>query len=211
MTTLFELLDTLLRPTRAMDFLAPLAIRLYLAPVFWMAGTKKFASFDNTVEWFGNPDWGLGLPFPTLMVLLAATAESLGAILLLLGLFTRWISIPLMITMVVAAVTVHWHNGWLAIAEGADSLFATERTIGAIERLDRAKAILQEHGNYDWLTQNGSLVILNNGIEFAVTYCIMLLTLYFIGAGRWFSLDHWLTQWAYGQSARLPAPSPRRT
>ncbi len=116
-----------------------------------------------------------------------------------------------MITMVVAAVTVHWHNGWLAIAEGADSLFATERTIGAIERLDRAKAILQEHGNYDWLTQNGSLVILNNGIEFAVTYCIMLLTLYFIGAGRWFSLDHWLTQWAYGQSARLPAPSPRRT
>jgi uncharacterized membrane protein YphA (DoxX/SURF4 family) len=194
-----------------MDFLAPLAIRLYLAPVFWMAGTKKFASFDNTVEWFGNPDWGLGLPFPTLMVLLAATAETLGAILLLLGLFTRWISIPLMITMVVAAVTVHWHNGWLAIAEGADSLFATERTIGAIERLDRAKAILQEHGNYDWLTQNGSLVILNNGIEFAVTYCIMLLTLYFIGAGRWFSLDHWLTQWAYGQSARLPAPSPRRT
>lgn len=211
MTTLFERLDTLLRPTRAMDFLAPLAIRLYLAPVFWMAGTKKFASFDNTVEWFGNPDWGLGLPFPTLMVLLAATAETLGAILLLLGLFTRWISIPLMITMVVAAVTVHWHNGWLVIAEGADSLFATERTIGAIERLDRAKAILQEHGNYDWLTQNGSLVILNNGIEFAVTYCIMLLTLYFIGAGRWFSLDHWLTQWAYGQSARLPAPSPRRT
>lgn len=211
MTTLFERLDTLLRPTRAMDFLAPLAIRLYLAPVFWMAGTKKFASFDNTVEWFGNPDWGLGLPFPTLMVLLAATAETLGAILLLLGLFTRWISIPLMITMVVAAVTVHWHNGWLAIAEGADSLFATERTIGAIERLDRAKAILQEHGNYDWLAQNGSLVILNNGIEFAVTYCIMLLTLYFIGAGRWFSLDHWLTQWAYGQSARLPAPSPRRT
>ncbi len=210
MTTLFERLDTLLRPMRALDFLAPLAIRLYLAPVFWMAGTKKFASFDSTVEWFGNPDWGLGLPFPTLMVLLAATAETLGAILLLLGLFTRWISIPLMITMVVAAATVHWHNGWLAIAEGADSLFATERTIGAIERLDRAKTILQEHGNYDWLTQNGSLVILNNGIEFAVTYFIMLLTLFFIGAGRWVSLDHWLARWASGRSARPPAPSPRR-
>jgi uncharacterized membrane protein YphA (DoxX/SURF4 family) len=210
MTTLFERLDTLLRPMRALDFLAPLAIRLYLAPVFWMAGTKKFASFDSTVEWFGNPDWGLGLPFPTLMVLLAATAETLGAILLLFGLFTRWISIPLMITMVVAAATVHWHNGWLAIAEGADSLFATERTIGAIERLDRAKTILQEHGNYDWLTQNGSLVILNNGIEFAVTYFIMLLTLFFIGAGRWVSLDHWLARWASGRSARPPAPSPRR-
>jgi uncharacterized membrane protein YphA (DoxX/SURF4 family) len=35
----------LLNETRRMDFLAPLLLRLYLAPVFWMAGTKKFASF----------------------------------------------------------------------------------------------------------------------------------------------------------------------
>lgn len=97
-------------------------------------------------------------------------------------------------------MTVHWQNGWLAIAEGGGSLFATERTIGAIERLDRTKDILREHGNYDWLTENGSLVILNNGIEFAATYLIMLLTLFFIGGGRYLSLDHWLG----------PAALPRR-
>lgn len=203
MKTLFERLDALLQPTRAMDFLAPLAIRLYLAPVLWMAGTKKLASFESTVEWFGNPDWGLGLPFPTLMAFLAAATETVGAVLLLLGLFTRWISIPLMVTMVVAAVTVHWHNGWLAIAEGADSIFASERTIGAIERLDRAKAILQEHGNYEWLTQNGSLVILNNGIEFAATYFILLLTLFFIGSGRYLSLDYWLARKPRARAERL--------
>jgi len=184
-------LQVLLDRLRFFDFLAPLLLRLYLIPIFWMAGTKKFAAFDDTVAWFGNPDWGLGLPFPALMVTLAAGAEVLGAILLAIGLAVRWISIPLMVTMVVAAVTTHWHNGWLAIAE-ATGPFASERTIGAVERLDRAKDILREHGNYSWLTENGSFVVLNNGIEFAATYFVMLLVLFFIGGGRYISLDYWL-------------------
>jgi uncharacterized membrane protein YphA (DoxX/SURF4 family) len=96
--------------------------------------------------------------------------------------------------MVVAALTVHWQNGWLAIAEGSSSLFANERSIDAIERLDRAKDILREHGNYQWLTENGSFVVLNNGIEFAVTYFIMLLALLFIGAGRFVSIDYWINR-----------------
>jgi uncharacterized membrane protein YphA (DoxX/SURF4 family) len=194
MITRLRILQSLLDTTRSADFLAPLALRLYLAPVFWMAGTKKLANFESTVQWFGNPDWGLGLPFPTLMAALAAGSETLGAILLLLGLGVRWITMPLMITMAVAALTVHWQNGWLAIAEGAGSLFANDRTLGAIERLDRAKEILREHGHYTWLTENGSLVILNNGIEFAATYFIMLLVLFFIGGGRYLSADDWLAR-----------------
>lgn len=184
-------LQRLLDTTRAFDFLGPLALRLYLVPIFWMAGTKKLADMDSIIEWFGNPDWGLGLPFPEIMAWAAALTEAGGAVLLLIGFAVRWISIPLMVTMVVAAVTVHWPNGWLAIAEGSGP-FATERTMGAIERLERAKEILQTHGNYDWLTQNGGFVVLNNGIEFAATYFIMLLVLFFIGAGRFFSMDYWI-------------------
>lgn len=191
-------LDGVFRHARALDFLAPLALRIYLVPVLWMAGTKKLANFEDTVAWFGNPDWRLGLPFPWLMALLAASAEAIGAVLLLIGLFVRWISIPLMVTMLVAALTVHWQNGWLALA-GSDSLFASARTIGAIERLSRAQDILREHGNYEWLTENGSLVILNNGIEFAATYFIMLLVLFFIGGGRYVSLDDWLGRTAMGR------------
>ena len=67
-----------------------------------------------------------------------------------------------------------------------------QRTIGATERLDEAKSILKEHGNYEWLTENGSFVVLNNGIEFAATYFIMLLALFFLGAGRFVSLDYWI-------------------
>ena len=180
------------------DFIAPLLLRLYLVPIFWMAGYKKIESIDSTIEWFGNPDWGLGLPFPELMAWMASLTEAGGAILLLIGLATRWISIPLMFTMIVAAVTVHIENGWLAIAEGS-GFFATERTMGAIDRLDRAKDILREHGNYSWLTENGSIVILNNGIEFAATYFIMLLALLVIGGGKFISADYWIKR-KYGEA-----------
>ncbi len=172
--------QSLLNSTRTFDFLGPLALRLYLVPVFWMAGTKKLANIESTADWFGNPDWGLGLPFPELMAWMASLTEAGGAIMLLIGFGVRWISIPLMITMIVAAGTVHLHNGWLAIAEGS-------------EQLDTARAILQEHGNYDWLTENGSFVILNNGIEFAATYTIMLLALFFIGPGK-ASIDYLISK-----------------
>ena len=176
-----------LNSTRVVDFLAPLALRLYLAPVFWMASNNKWnpfdanSSLDGTIEWFGNPDWGLGLPYPEIMAHLAWGAEYFGAIFLVLGFAVRWISIPLMTTMIVAAATVHWGNGWLAIAEPS-------------AQLEAARSILQEHGNYDWLTQNGSFIILNNGIEFATTYFIMLMTIFFIGAGNYVSADYWIAK-----------------
>ena len=211
--------QTLLDKTRSLDFLAPLALRLYLVPVFWMAGTKKLnnAGLDclsansepcdstprqDVIEWFGNAEWGLGLPFPGVLATIAAYSEYFGAVLLLIGLAVRWISLPLMATMLVAAVSVHLENGWLAIADGT-GLFATERTEGAIERLEVARAILQEHGNYSWLTENGSFVVLNNGIEFAATYFILLLALFFTGAGKYFSLDYWVAR-KWRHSSRGP-------
>lgn len=187
----FLQLQILLDRTRQVDFLAPLLLRLYLVPIFWMAGTQKYNSFSDTAEWFGNVDWGLGLPFPTLMAFLATSAELAGAIMLLIGFGVRWVSIPLMITMLVAAVTTHAANGWLAISAGS-GIFATERSIEAVARLDKAKEILGQYGNYEWLTEHGRLVMLNNGIEFAATYFIMLLTLFFIGSGKYTSIDYWI-------------------
>ena len=193
MIALLNKLQNLLDISRHFDFLAPLLLRAYLVPIFYMGGIQKFNSFDDTVNWFGNPDWGLGLPMPWLMAFLATAAELAGAFLLVFGFATRWITIPLMFTMVIAAATAHWANGWLAISTGS-GLFATERSEGAIERLDRAKSILQENANYSWLTENGSLVMLNNGIEFSATYFIMLLALLFLGGGRYVSVDYWIAR-----------------
>jgi uncharacterized membrane protein YphA (DoxX/SURF4 family) len=191
----------LLHRLQVLDFLGPLALRLYLAPVFWVAGMNKASGFNDVVEWFGNADWGLGLPLPWLMAALATAAEAGGAVLLLLGLGTRLVTIPLMVTMIVAAVTVHWANGWQAVHDSM-SPFASRFTFGleaddasaAAERLDRARSILQEHGNYDWLTEQGSFVVSNSGIEWAVTYFVMLLALFFTGGGRYLSADYWLSK-----------------
>lgn len=198
---LTALLGTVIRPV---DGIPSLLLRLYLVPVFLDASMNKLNWHSESglaaltinpsvVEWFGNAEWGLGLPFPTLMAYLAAYTEFFGALALLVGLATRWVSIPLMVTMVVAAVTVHLKNGWLAIASSS-GFWATEQSIEATERLDIAKSLLREHGNYSWLTEHGSFVVLNNGIEFAVTYFIMLLALAKMGGGRYFSVDHWLSK-----------------
>lgn len=172
------------------DGLPALALRLYLVPIFWMAGTNKLMHFSNIVEWFGNTDLGLGLPLPYVMAALATSTELAGAVCLSLGIFTRWISIPLIITMLVAILTVHLPNGWQAIADPS-APFANAQVLASAEKLERARQILTEHGNYDWLTSSGNFVILNNGIEFAVTYLIMLLALIKLGGGRYVSLDYW--------------------
>jgi len=91
-------------------------------------------------------------------------AEYFGAIFLVIGFTMRCISIPLMVTMVmmvVTAVTVYWDNGRLAVAEPN-------------AQLEAGRSLLKEHGNCEWLTDTGNFVILNNDIEFATTYFIML-------------------------------------
>ncbi|WP_347330658.1 HvfX family Cu-binding RiPP maturation protein [Marinimicrobium locisalis] len=191
---LYRRLEQALSGFRHLDGVPPLLLRLYLAPVLLQAGWKKLSNFENTAAWFGNSDWGLGLPLPEVLAALATSTELLGGLLLVVGFAVRWISIPLMFTMVIAAVTVHWQNGWLAIAD-AGSWLANERVMEAAERLEMGRFILKEHGNYDWLTGRGSFVILNNGIEFAATYFIMLLSLLFTGAGRYVSVDYWLRRW----------------
>ncbi len=192
--SLLKTLQYYLDTTKAFDFIAPLALRLYLAPVFWMAGLNKWVDIENTAAWFGNSDWGLGLPFPTLMAWSVASIELIGAVMLFVGFGVRWISIPLMITMIVAMLLVHWQHGWQAVADAKFCLFNCDDAEAAAERLAAARNLLQQHGHYDWLTEQGSIVILNNGIEFGATYFVMLLVLFFIGAGRFFSVDYWVDQ-----------------
>ena len=181
------------------DGIPLLLLRLYLAPVMIQAGWNKASSFDSIVDWFGNDDYGLGLPIPLVMAFLATAAELVGGVLLLLGALTRLVSIPLMVTMIVAMVSVHAKNGWLAIADASSwladgTILLNENIMAAPEKLAAAKSLLQEHGHYDWLTSSGNFVVLNNGIEFAATYFIMLLVLFIYGGGRFFSVDYYMNK-----------------
>ena len=133
------------------------------------------------------------------MASLAIAAELVGGALLVIGLATRWVSIPLMVTMLVAIFTVHWPHGWAAIADSSSwlsdgTLWLNEAVMNSPEKLSVAKHLLTEHGNYGWLTSSGKFVVLNGGIEFAVTYFIMLLSLFFTGGGKYTSLDYFLAK-----------------
>ena len=161
------------------DGIPALLLRLYLAPVFIMAGFSKtqllsddvtgFSAImadPNIIAWFGNSDWGLGLPFPALLANLVILVEFFGGWLLLIGAFTRLISIPLMFTMIVAATSVHADNGWFAITPtnsdisaanvatwlGVDSAQASlDNSKETAERLGKMREILEENGNTEWL------------------------------------------------------------
>ena len=73
---------------KQLDGIAPLLLRLILAPVLIIAGYSKLGlsgdwqsliqallADPNVVNWFGNAEWGLGLPFPDLLAFLAAWSE----------------------------------------------------------------------------------------------------------------------------------------
>ncbi len=154
-----------------------LAMRLILAYGFYHPAMEKWSNMEATIAWFGNEEWGLGLPFPELQAYMAAGAEFLGVWLLLFGLGTRLISIPLIFTMIMAYFTVHSGHGWNVVGQSA-------LNPEIADRMAMAKEILKEHGNYKWLTEKGSFVILQNGAEIIATYTTMLLALLTIGPGR---------------------------
>jgi putative oxidoreductase len=87
-----------------------LIARVLMAYGFFMPAFNKWSNIGGVAEWFGT----LGIPFPLLNAYMAATTEMAGVVLLTLGLFTRYISFPLIVVMIVAIVTVHLPNGFSA-------------------------------------------------------------------------------------------------
>ncbi len=90
--------------------LSLLLARFVVAYGFLEPALNKWSDIGSVAEWFGS----MGIPFPTLNAYMAASTELLGVVLLTLGLFTRLISIPMMVIMVVAIMTVHLSHGFVA-------------------------------------------------------------------------------------------------
>jgi putative oxidoreductase len=84
--------------------------RFAVAYGFYEPAMQKWSDISSVAVWFES----IGIPLPTLNAYMAASTELIGVILLTLGLFTRFISIPLMIIMVVAITTVHLTHGFAA-------------------------------------------------------------------------------------------------
>ena len=99
--------------SRLLSYLQSVALllaRLAVAYGFYEPAMMKWADIGAVSKWFES----MGIPFPTLNAYMAATTEITGVVLLVLGLMTRVISIPMIIIMVVAIKTVHLAHGFSA-------------------------------------------------------------------------------------------------
>jgi len=77
-----------------------LAIRLYWGWQFWQAGSGKLSNIPRTIENFTN----MGVPAPHFNAYFIGGLEAVGGILLILGLASRLIALPLTINMITAFV-----------------------------------------------------------------------------------------------------------
>jgi len=165
---------------RGLDFLPPLLLRLFLAPLLYVSGSQKLGMFTgeyskwNPLSWFNtdNPvhqatSAGLAkMPFigdsiAGLLTTSIGWLEIIGALLLLIGFAVRWISLPLLALVALTAI---------AALNGQD-IVAT------------FKEMLMTHGYTD---------MSSSAFSKAAVYFLMLLTLFFMGAGRFFSVDWFL-------------------
>ena len=96
---------------------ALLPIRLLMAYEFGRAGMMKF----NGNNWFGNVQENFPFPFDVIPVdvswFLATWVELLGAAGFVLGLFTRFWALGLIVVTIVAIYGVHLPDDWSSLAE----------------------------------------------------------------------------------------------
>lgn len=146
---------------------ALLALRLILVYSFWGPGLLKLQHLSDTASWFES----IGIPFGTLNALLAGSTELLGAVLLLLGLGTQLIALPLIFVLLVAIFTVHAPNGFAVAKELAQTHYVF------------LNGELQYETHYHY----------TNGYEIPLYFVLMLLVLATKGAGA-YSIDRWMAK-----------------
>jgi putative oxidoreductase len=85
-------------------------MRVVVGIVFLMHGGQKLFvwGFRGFAAFMG----GVGIPAPMLAAVVVTLVECVGGLGLVLGLFTRWLAIPLAIDMLVAIFAVHLRGGF---------------------------------------------------------------------------------------------------
>jgi uncharacterized membrane protein YphA (DoxX/SURF4 family) len=161
---------------KGLDFIPPLLLRLFLAPMLWISGSKKlglFASNDfiahTPMSWFDSTTYQASvellratpMPAPEIMNGVIGSVEVIAAFLLILGFAVRWVSLPLVALM------------------GFTVLLA----LGKNDMLIAGEKMLANH-TYSNATADP--------LTIAVIYFLMVLSLFFMGAGRYFSVDWFL-------------------
>lgn len=96
------LIEQMKRRLERAQWLPAVLVRLFVGYFFIETGWGKVHNLDALAERFA----GWGIPFPAANAALSAYAELIGGALVFIGLFTRLASVPMVINMVVATLSV---------------------------------------------------------------------------------------------------------
>lgn len=99
-------IDPVLQRVSSFEWLAALMIRLFVGYFFYETGWAKLHNLDAFTARFMQ--WGI--PYPAFSAALSAYTECIGGALTMAGFATRLVSIPMMINMAVAIITVKLKN-----------------------------------------------------------------------------------------------------
>lgn len=179
MTLITQIMEIINEKLEKLTALAQLGLRLILAFGFYSAATNHWSDMAATIYFF---DQILGIPMPAFNAYMTTFVEFLGALLLTLGLLTRYISIPLIIVMVVAILTAHWGNGYVAFESIPNNSFLFSEAGNLLGTTDGVEVFNNglKIGDVD--------TVATGGMEIPIMYIFMLLVLVAKGAGS-ISLD----------------------
>jgi putative oxidoreductase len=93
-----------------------LVLRLVVSVTFVLHGLDKLGDLTGTEEFFAS----LGIPAPGLMGPFVALTETVGGLLLIIGLATPLVGVALAVDMLVALVTAHIDAGFFAADGGIE-------------------------------------------------------------------------------------------
>jgi putative oxidoreductase len=99
------------------DTMAPIAytiLRVTVGLTIFVHGWGKIANPAGIGGYFAK----IGMPAPTAMAYWAIFIETIGALCVAAGLFTRFFAAALAIEMLIAMMLVHWANGFLVSVSG---------------------------------------------------------------------------------------------
>lgn len=105
-TNVAHLRNQVMKLSSKLSWSGPLLLRLTVGLVFISTGWGKLNSLETVTEFFSE----LHIPLPGLNARVAASTEFFGGLLVLVGLGTRFASLPLAFTMVVAIATAKWNE-----------------------------------------------------------------------------------------------------
>ena len=163
---------------RGLDFLPPLLFRLFLAPLLWYSGQQKLGLFTaadtvwyNPLTWVNSATYQAAIDQMSSVPLMSfLPSQALG--------FVGWLEV-IGAFLIFIGLAVRWISIPLLGLIAITALIA----LNGQDVVEALKGVVMGHGYTD---------MTDSVFGKSIIYLLMLLALFFMGAGRFFSVDWFL-------------------